>query len=114
MAGDRLPSFDPSSLRIIARTVVINLSARRAIWYAARRSTSLVEHPSTGYAIYTKEDDGFYTILGSTNGASSMRLLIDHKAALGNRTVEKIIVVGGLPGTWNDVECLVKLDQTLR
>ena len=114
LAGDRLPSFDPSSLRIIARTVVINLSARRAIWYAARRSTSLVEDPSTGYAIYTKEDDGFYAILGSTNGASSMRLLIDHKAELGDRTVERIIVVGGLPGTWNDVECLVKLDQTLR
>jgi hypothetical protein len=63
LAGDRLPSFDPSSLRIIARTVVINLSARRAIWYAARRSTSLVEDPSTSYAIYTKEGDGFYAIL---------------------------------------------------
>lgn len=76
LAGDRIPSFDPSSLRIIARTAVINLSARRAIWYAARRSTSLVEDPSTGYAVYTKEDDGFYAILGSVNGASSMCLLI--------------------------------------
>jgi hypothetical protein len=112
LAGDRLPSFDPSSLRIIARTAVINLSARRAIWYAARRSTSLVKDPSTGYAVYTKEDDGFYAILGSTNGASSMRLLIDHKAELGNRTVERIVVVGGLPGTRNGAALDLRDDFT--
>ena len=112
LAGDRIPSFDPSSLRIIARTAVINLSARRAIWYAARRSTSLVEDPSTGYAVYTKEDDGFYAILGSTNGASSMHLLIDHKAELGNRTVERIVVVGGLPGTRNGVALDLRDDFT--
>lgn len=101
LAGDRLPSFDPSSLRIIARSAVINLSARRAIWYAARRSTSLDQDVLTGYAEYTKEDDGFYAILGSTNGASSIRLLIDHKTALANRTMDKIVVIGGLPGTRN-------------
>lgn len=112
LAGDRLPSFDPSCLRIIARTAVINLSARRAIWYAARRSTSLVEDPSTGYAVYTKEDDGFYAILGSINGASSMRLLIDHKAELGNRIVDKIIVVGGLPGRRNGVDLDLRDDFT--
>jgi hypothetical protein len=94
------------------RTAVINLSARRTIWYAARRSTSLVEDPSTGYAVYTKEDDGFYAILGSTNGASSMRLLIDHKAELGNRTVERIVVVGGLPGTRNGVALDLRDDFT--
>jgi hypothetical protein len=103
LAGDRLPSFDPLSLRIIARAAVINLSARRAIWYAARRSTSLVQCPSTGYAVYTKEDDGFYAVLGSANGASSMRLLIDHKAELGNRSVEKIVMIGGPEGRTNDI-----------
>ena len=99
LAGDSLPSFDPSSLRIIARSAVLNLSVRRAIWYAARRSTRVVEDPATGYSVYNKEDEGFYAILGSDNGASSMRLLIDHKAELGNRTVEKIVVVGGPPSS---------------
>ncbi|KAH8719533.1 hypothetical protein GQ44DRAFT_712218 [Phaeosphaeriaceae sp. PMI808] len=32
-----------------------------------------------------------------------MRLLIDHKAELGNRTVERIVVVGGLPYLRNGV-----------
>lgn len=30
-----------------------------------------------------------------------MRLLMDHKAELGNRTVEKIVVAGGVPGIAN-------------
>jgi len=97
---------------MIARTGVVNLSARRAIWYAARRSTSLVENPATSYAVYTKEDDGFYAILGSTNGASSMRLLIDYKAELGNRTVERIVVVRGLLGTRNSVALDLRGDFT--
>jgi hypothetical protein len=65
LAGDSLPSFDPLSLRIIARNAVLKLSARRAIWYAARRSTSVIEDPVIGYSVYTKEDEGLYAILGS-------------------------------------------------
>jgi hypothetical protein len=112
LAGDILPSFDPSSLRIIVRTAVINLSARRAIWYVARRSTSFVEDPSTSYAVYTKDDDGFYAIPRSANSASSIRLLIDHKAELGNRTVEKIVLVRGLPDTRNGVALDLRGDFT--
>ena len=72
LAGNRLPSFDPSSLRIIARTAVINFAARRAIWYAARKLTCIIEDSSTGYAVYTKEDESIYAILGSDKGASSI------------------------------------------
>jgi hypothetical protein len=43
LAGNRLPFFNPSSLRIIERTAVINLSARRAIWYAARKWACIIE-----------------------------------------------------------------------
>jgi hypothetical protein len=45
---------------------VINLSERRAIWYAARRSSYLVEDSSTGYAQHTTPlNEGFYAIFGS-------------------------------------------------
>jgi hypothetical protein len=74
--------------------------------------SSLVEHPLTGYAIYTKNGDGFYAILGSANGASSMRLLIDHKTELGNQTVEKIVAVRGIPGTRNRVALDLRDDFT--
>jgi hypothetical protein len=97
LVGQCFPNFEPSSLRMIARCCVINLSARRAIWYAARRSTCLYADRSSGWAVYTKDDEGFYAILGSDNGASSMRLLIDHKYELGGRIVERIVVVGGPP-----------------
>jgi hypothetical protein len=53
LAGDKIPHFDPSSLRLIVRKSVVNLSARRATWYAARRSTSTIEDSSSGYAEYT-------------------------------------------------------------
>ena len=40
-------------------------------------------------------DDGYYfAILGSPNGASSMRMLNDHKAAIGSRSVERVVVLG--------------------
>ena len=46
------------------------------------------------YREYTECDAGYYAILGSPNGASSMRMLHDHKAAIGYPTIERIIVLG--------------------
>ena len=43
---------------------------------------------------YIDIDQGFYALLRSTNGASSMRMLIDHEEALGFRTVERVVIVG--------------------
>jgi hypothetical protein len=41
-----------------------------------------------------------------------MRLLIDHKAELGNWIVDKIVVVGGLPGRRNGVDLDLRDDFT--
>ena len=37
---------------------------------------------------------GFYALLGSVNGKTAMRMLLDHKSHIEYRTVEKIILVG--------------------
>ena len=95
LSGDRIPRFDPASLRLIVRHSIVNISTRRAIWYAGRRSTCLKEDPLSGYVEYTPLDEGFYAVLGSDNGANTMRLLIDHKYELRGRTIEKIIILGG-------------------
>lgn len=81
----------PIYLKKIVRSSAVNLSSHTAMWYAGRRSTSAIEGRK-GYRVYTPRDEGYYAILGSQNGASTMRLLIDHKAELGFRTVEKVIV----------------------
>jgi hypothetical protein len=78
--GDHLAIPHLDGRQDTARSSVGNLSARRTIWYAARRSTCLIEDSSSGYIEYTQPlDEGFYAILGSENGANSMRLLIDHR-----------------------------------
>lgn len=92
LARGQRPSFrKPMRLCAVVRSNVVNASSRTAIWHAARRSTSSNEGPK-GYKVYTELDDGFNAILGSQNGASTMRLLLDHKAPIGFRTVEKIAV----------------------
>ena len=78
-------------MRTVVRSNVVNSSSRTAIWHAARRSTCSNEGPK-GYKVYTELDDRYYAILGSQNGASTMRILLDHKAQIGFRTVEKIIL----------------------
>ncbi|KAK3167282.1 hypothetical protein OEA41_010409 [Lepraria neglecta] len=83
-----------SKLRIIVRHSVENESTLNAIWHAARNSTCTQDEvPDLGYKVYTDVDDGFYAILGSTNGASMMRMLIDHKSQIGFRTVERVVVL---------------------
>jgi hypothetical protein len=83
---------DPHKLSTIIRHSVINASSRTAIWHAARKS-SCTDDGTKGYKVYTKWNDGFYAILGSQNGANSMRILLDHKAKIGYRTVEKVVVL---------------------
>ncbi|KAK0107931.1 hypothetical protein ONS96_003717 [Cadophora gregata f. sp. sojae] len=86
--------FDCSKLRLIGRTNVVNEAARTAIWFAARHSSFLESETEKGSAVYTRGHDGYYAILGSPNGGSSMRLLTQYKKELRGRSVEKIIVVG--------------------
>ena len=56
----------------------MNESSRIAIWQAAPMSITTAEGPK-GYRICTNIDDGFIAIFGSPNGASTLRMLIDHK-----------------------------------
>ena len=82
-----------SGLKAIVRFYVVNETTKAIMWKAMQSSTSTKEGPNF-YREYTEIDDGHYTILGSPNGASTMRMLNDHKAAIGNRTVERVIVLG--------------------
>lgn len=50
--------------------------------------------PGRGQVEYTEGTDGFFAILGSPNGACSMRTLIDHKSDIHYRSVERVLVVG--------------------
>jgi hypothetical protein len=63
-------------------------------WYAGKRSTRLKEDALSGYAEYTPLDTTLYAILGSVNGANTMRLLCDHKDELGSHRIETIILLG--------------------
>lgn len=47
---------------------------------------------------------GFYAILGSVNGANCLRLLRDHKADIGYRTVERVVVFGAAELTLKEPE----------
>lgn len=82
----------PSKLSLIVRYNVENSSTLTAIWHAERMSTYTREG-ERGYREYTQIDDGYYAILGSPNGANTMRMLIDHKAEHRYREVERIVVL---------------------
>jgi hypothetical protein len=83
----------PSNLQAIVRFRVVNESTMSVIWHAARLSTCIREGLHD-YREYTKWDQGYHAILGSVNGASTMRMLLDHKAQIGYRTVERVVVLG--------------------
>ena len=85
-------SIPVSNLRVIVRLVVVNEASKRVIEETLRHSECTREEESN--IEYTDIDEGFYALLGSTNGASSMRMLIDHKDALEVRTVERVVIVG--------------------
>lgn len=92
LSQEHVPSQGhPVPLKTVVRSSVINASSRTAIWHAARRSTC-TNVGQRGYRVYTNTDDGFWAILGSTNGASTVRMLKDHKTEIGFRTIEKVVV----------------------
>ena len=83
----------PSGLRLIFRHCVINEQILMTILQASKASNS-ASHQATdkGYRMYTEGDEGFYAQLGSVNGASTVRMLLDYKHQIGYRTVHKIVV----------------------
>lgn len=82
-----------SELRGIIQYHIIREATKDVIFHVLRSSTFLLEK-SDGYREYTNRDSGFFAIMGSVLGSSSMRVFIDHKSQIGYRTVEKVIVFG--------------------
>jgi len=80
--------------RVFVRYFVINESTQRVIGEAFKHCSHTREGPERGRIEYTTQDQGFYALLRSVNGKSTMRMLLDHKSHIGYRTVEKVIVIG--------------------
>jgi hypothetical protein len=89
----KMQGSKPSGLKAMVQFVVVNKLTQTVIWQAAHRSTCTREGPDL-HTEYIAGDDGYYGILGSVNGASSMRMLLDHKEEIGFRTVERVVVLG--------------------
>jgi len=49
---------------------------------------------ANGHIEYNFLDPGFYAILGTPNGASTVRMMADHKVELKYRLIDKIVIVG--------------------
>ena len=82
----------PSDLRYVIRHSVKNERTRMVIWQAAREN-AIFPMLENGYREYLPLDEGFFALLGSVNGSSTMRMLLDHKKHIGHKTVEKIVVL---------------------
>ena len=81
----------PSRLRMIVRHGVVNERTRMVIWQAAREP-AMSRTRQDGYKEYFPPDQGFFALLRSVNGSSTMRMLLDHKDRIGYKTVMNIIV----------------------
>jgi hypothetical protein len=93
-----------SDLCAVMRLCIVNDASQIAIWQASQHS-SFSRIDKNNQVEYTSQDNGFYAILGSPNGANTMRMLRDHRTELGHRVVEKVVVLGkkgltmGMPET---------------
>ena len=72
----------------IVRLVVVN---KRVIGETLLHSSWTKEERT--HFEYTDADEGFYALLGSIDGACSMRMLIDRKESFGFRTVERVVIL---------------------
>ena len=80
-----------SNLRTIVRYFIANEASQRIIKDVLDHSFS--SRDVEDHLGYTELDDGFFAILGSVNGASSMRMLLDHRQALRFRTAERVVLL---------------------
>ena len=80
-----------SSLRAVAQYFVTNSMSQTVA--ADVLAHSHVTRDEDEHLEYTELDDGFYAVLGTVNGASTMRTLMDHRQALRFKTVEKVVLV---------------------
>ena len=47
-----------------------------------------------GHHEYTDQDDAFYAILGSVLGKVAHHMMMDHRAAIGYKVVDRIVLLG--------------------
>jgi len=69
--GRGLPRPDVSPLRAIVRMTIVNNDTKDVILTARSQSPSIREE-LYGYVEYSEWDPGFYAILGTPNGASTL------------------------------------------
>ncbi|KAL9616472.1 MAG: hypothetical protein Q9160_008667 [Pyrenula sp. 1 TL-2023] len=100
---DAAQDVDPAQLHVISHHAVVNPESKSVIWQAAIFSKAIIkgEHQ---YCEFGPGNDGFYAILGCTNGKSTMRMLRDHKETLQYRTVERVILLPNVAVTVEEPE----------
>lgn len=91
----RIASLDgvrPFKLRCIILSFVLNENTKAAIFESGRRSTSTFQK-TLGYKEYTDLEDGFNTLLDSALGKMMVNMLLDHKAEIGYRSVDRVVLL---------------------
>ena len=85
--------IQPQKSKVIVMNCAVN-GMSRALRYG-KLHIDFHRRPSGQMALrYTNIVDGFFAILDSPNGASTLRMLMDQKEHIGYRTVERIVVFG--------------------
>ena len=92
LLGAQRGSVRPSRLRCMVLYHILNYNTKNVIYETICRSTSTLEK-SSGYREYTDLDDGVYALLGSVLGKSIMHMLLDHKAEIGYRSVDRVVLL---------------------
>ena len=93
LLGAEQDSVQPSRLRCIVMSPIVNDKTKNVIFETTRAST-LTLSGDHGHKEFTQVDDGFYALLGSVLGKLAMHMLLDHKAEVAYRSVDRVILVG--------------------
>ena len=92
LMATRKEIVSPRKLRAIIQYFIVNKPTKSVIFEVLRNSTVTRSGPN-GYREYSELDNGFFALLGSLLGTSTMRMLLDHKAQIGYKTIEKVVLL---------------------
>ena len=93
MLGADKDNVGPSRLRCIVMSHIINEDTTDVIFQTIRSSSTTLEMED-GHKEYTETDDGFYAFLGSQLGNLAVNMIMDHKASIRYRYVDRIVLFG--------------------
>lgn len=93
LLGVEQDGVQASRLRCIIMSHIVNDNTKNVIFETVRVSNSTLSG-NHGHKEYIEVDDGFYALLGSVLGKLAMHMLLDHKAEVGYRLVDRVILVG--------------------